>query len=31
MTAVHKLVTDDQTPLHIVSGLRELGIEVLIV
>jgi DeoR/GlpR family transcriptional regulator of sugar metabolism len=31
MTAIHKLVTDDQIPPHLVAGLRERGIEVLIV
>jgi DeoR/GlpR family transcriptional regulator of sugar metabolism len=31
MTAIHKLVTDRLIPLHIVAGLREHGIEVLIV
>jgi DeoR/GlpR family transcriptional regulator of sugar metabolism len=31
VTAVQKLVTDDQTPQQIIAGIRELGIEVLVV
>jgi DeoR/GlpR family transcriptional regulator of sugar metabolism len=30
MSAIHKLVTDDQTPPPIVAGLQEIGIEVLV-
>jgi DeoR/GlpR family transcriptional regulator of sugar metabolism len=29
ITAIHKIVTDDQTPAHIVQQLRDMNIEVI--